>query len=289
VSELELEDHEGPPRVERGAVEAAAADLSAWIVQLRGPKEEQLKSPWNTLEVAKLFVGMLIAVGAALSGFTVTRYFRELDELKARREAIQQLSHAILERRIRSAMLFEALKRHSDNTIAASYAEVDRRKKEYDESFVSWNANVRGYMLTLRQAASGAGISMPAYSGASSKITNSASAANAEHTVIQSGYTVFESYFQRSLSLYTFKKIDKCLTTGYDEFIRHSNPMPALEACQIETRLRQALVCGYALTEQLHLLTGQVLTSSEAETEIKKKCRIDKPIVAEAEDEEEPE
>lgn len=79
---------------------------------------------------------------------------------------------------MRSAMLYESLRRQPDSPIEIPElkAELIQRKKDYDDAFVSWNVNLRGYYLTLRQAAQAG--SQPASaraSGASNASSSSSS------------------------------------------------------------------------------------------------------------------
>jgi hypothetical protein len=222
----------------RGA--EAVAGLPGALLEGEDPKKGD--SPWNSLELTKLAMAAVVAGLVTFFGFRTTAHFREVDEVKVRREAVQQLSRAILERRARSELLASSMRRHAQAPIAASMEELLRRKKDYDETYVSWNANYRGYMLALRQAAQ------------------------------EANYTPFEKKFQYSLTNLVFKKIDDCLTIAYDGVIRQRDPRPMLDACGMKTMLSQAQNCGYALTEQPHLVTGGYVDTKAAEAEIAQRC-----------------
>lgn len=213
-------------------------------------------SPWNSLEWAKLGVAILIPVSILVAGQLFARHQRqadqraaqhqrEADDQKARREAIQKLSRSVLERRGRAELVYSAMVRQgAAGEIRESREEIVRRKKEYDEAFAAWNTTISDNMIVLRQA------------------TN------------QDNYSRFEAYFQKSLSVQVFKKMDTCLTRAYDRILRDDakEATRLLDECLMPSLLGQALTCGYALTEQARAIVGNPSKQEAAHAELEEKC-----------------
>ena len=202
-------------------------------------------SPWNSLEWAKLGVTILIPVSILVAGQLFAQHQREADDQKARREAIQKLSRSILERRGRAELVYSAMVRQgAAGEIKESREEIVRRKKEYDEAFAAWNTTISDNMIVLRQA------------------TN------------QDNYSRFEAYFQKSLSVQVFKKMDTCLTRAYDRILRDDakEATRLLDECLMPSLLGQALTCGYALTEQARAIVGNPSKQEAAHAELEEKC-----------------
>ena len=85
---------------------------------------DESKSPWNSLEIAKLFVGLLMPLALAFIGYLINTGFRDADDARAdalrqaeraqkelevarqqaqtRQTAVGNFSHFIYERRARS-------------------------------------------------------------------------------------------------------------------------------------------------------------------------------------------
>ena len=95
------------------------------------------KNPWNSLEVAKLVVGLLIPLALAIIGYLGNSAFRAADKSQKELEEVRQLyqtrqtavgnfSRFIYERRVRSELLHSALRRHAN-------APTDDSKKELIE------------------------------------------------------------------------------------------------------------------------------------------------------------
>ncbi len=222
-----------------------------------GQHPKKGKSPWNSLEVIKLLIAICVPVSIAFAGYWVARSAKEQDEIKARRELIDQLARAALERRGRAELVASAIRRHAREPIDASLAEIIRRKREYDQSYVDWNANVKRYMLALRQASGG------------------------------NEYSKFEEYLQKSLINRIFNPLDSCVTTAFDFAVRNRNQDSIgqldkcgyeicengkTETCGVKPLLQFSLDCSYAITEQATLVAGKVSSVEDAITKIQEVC-----------------
>jgi hypothetical protein len=195
------------------------------------------KSPWNSLEIVKLVVGLLTPLFLFLIGHMVSDSVRRAEdsrkELEAQRQlsetrrvAIQAFSRFIYERRVRAELLASALRRNAEKPVDASIDELVRRKQLYDEAYVSWNANHQANLLLVRQ-------------------------------VLDAGdYSEFESIVEFRLVKQVFAPLDTCLTRAYDHAIRGGDPRPDLESCQTADLLQRALDCGYAITDELFKIAG---------------------------------
>ena len=107
-------------------------------------------------------------------------------ESEARKQAVQNFSRYVYERRARAEMLASALGR------GANLDEVKDRKKLYDEAYVSWNANNQSNLLLIREVL-----------GASE-------------------YTYIERVVEVSLVGKIFRPLDGCLTRAYDAVVSPS-------------------------------------------------------------------
>lgn len=202
-------------------------------------------SPWNSLERAKLGVAVLTPLSILLAGQLFTWHQREAADLNASREAVQKVYRSILERRNRAELLYSAIVRQeAAGEIKESREEIVRRKKEYDEAFAAWNATINDNMIVLRRASK------------------------------QDNYSRFEAYFQKSLSVQVFKKMDSCLTRAYDRILRDNakEATRLLDECLMPSLLGQALTCGYALTEQARAIVGDPSKLSLAHATIEERC-----------------
>ena len=225
---------------------------------------DESKSPWNSLEIAKLFVGLLMPLALAFIGYLINTGFRDADDARAdalrqaeraqkelevarqqaqtRQTAVGNFSHFIYERRARSELLHSALRRHAGAPTEDSKRELIERKRLYDEAYVNWNANHQANLLLVRQIL-----------GA----TN---------------YSNFESMVEFRLVSKTFAPIDSCLTKAYDLAIRAKDPRPTLTECRATELIQSALDCGYAITDELFKLSGPGGKPQEAESIVDARC-----------------
>jgi hypothetical protein len=219
---------------------------------------EQNRSPWNTLEAAKLVVSLLTPILLFVLGYQVNQSFRaadqahadatleaqraqkQLDEARelalAREAALNSYSKLIYERRVRSELLASALKRHARGPTPDSKQELVERKRAYDEAYAVWNANVLTNLLLVR------------------KIVDPAN------------YSTFEGLVEFRLSR-TFATLDSCLTDAYDLAVRSRDPRPTLKSCDASKLIQRTLDCGYAITEELFKMSS-AHASVTASTEI---------------------
>lgn len=228
------------------------------------PNVNKPKSPWNSLEVAKLAVGLLMPMALVAIGYVINSGFRSADEARAeanrqaersqkqledarqlaqtRQAAVGNFSRFIYERRVRSELLHSALRRHGDSPTEDSKKEVIERKRLYDEAYVNWNANHQANLLLVRQVL-----------GATS-------------------YSNFESMVEFRLVAKTFAPIDSCLTRGYDLAIRAKDPRSTLAECRSAELIQRALDCGYAITDELFKLSGPGGRAQEAQSIVDARC-----------------
>jgi hypothetical protein len=192
----------------------------------------QAKSPWNSLEIVKLAVGLLTPLLLFWSGYMANASLRRAEEsskqieaqrqlAETRRTAIQALSRFIYERRVRAELLASALRRNAQKPVGASVDELVKRKQLYDEAYVAWNANHQANLLLVRQVL-----------GAKD-------------------YSDFESVVEFRLVKLVFAPLDACLTQAYDRAIRGGDPRPDLDTCRAPALLQRALDCGYAINDEL--------------------------------------
>jgi hypothetical protein len=222
------------------------------------------KSPWNSLEVAKLVVALLMPLALAAIGYLINSGFRSADEARAeaarqaerlqkelegarqlaqtRQAAVGNFSRFIYERRARSELLHSALRRHADAPTEDSRRELIERKRLYDEAYVNWNASHQANLLLVRQVL-----------GATS-------------------YSRFESLVEFRLVAKTFAPIDSCLTRAYDLAIRAKDPRSTLTDCRATELIQRALDCGYAITDELFKLSGPGGRPQEAESIVDARC-----------------
>ncbi len=227
-------------------------------------KQDVSKSPWNSLEVAKLLTSLLVPLALVVIGYLINSGFRSADV--ARSEAIRQseklqkelegarqtaltrqaavgnFSRFIYERRVRSELLHSALRRHADAPTNDSKIELIERKRLYDEAYVNWNASHQENLLLVRQIL-----------GATS-------------------YSNFESMVEFRLVAKTFSPIDSCLTKAYDIAIRGKDPRPSLTECRASELIQRALDCGYAITDELFKLSGPNAKPEEAKSIVERRC-----------------
>lgn len=208
---------------------------------------EPTRTPWTSLEIAKLVVGILTPIALAVFGYLVNASFRAADESRTealrkagtvqreldqsqsiaatRQAAVASLSRYIYERRVRAEMLLSGLKRHANAPTDDSRKEVVERKHKYDEAYVSWNTNHQANLLLIRQVLG------------------------------SSTYSEFEALLEFRLVSQVFSPLDKCLTEAFDAAIRSRDPRPIVKACQATELVQRSLDCGYAITDELFRLS----------------------------------
>jgi len=206
------------------------------------------KSTWNSLEIAKLVVGMLTPILVFILGYQVNRSFREADVARiaaaeksqqlqkeldsarrtaeTRQTAVSNFSKFIYERRVRSELLLSALQRHSTNPVEQSLKEIVERKRLYDDAYVLWNANHQANLLLIRQLLG------------------------------SQTYSDFEGMVEFRLVKNTFTPLDSCLTQAYDLAVRGKDPRQLLKSCRATELIQRSLDCGYAITDELYKLSG---------------------------------
>lgn len=211
------------------------------------------KSPWNSLEIAKLAVGLLMPIVLALIGYLINNAFRsadsaqkELEELRqlyqTRQTAVGNFSRFIYERRVRSELLLSALRRHANAPTDESKKELIERKRLYDDAYVNWNTNHQANLLLVRQILG------------------------------STNYSSFEGMVEFRLVAKTFTPIDGCLTRAYDLAIRGKDSRPTLSECRATELIQRALDCGYAITDELFKLSGPSGKAQEAASIVDARC-----------------
>jgi len=222
------------------------------------------RSPWNSLELAKLLVGALTPVALALFGLYVNSSFRQADEARAaavrtaadtqreldsartlaatRQSAVVSLSKYIYERRVRSEMLLSGIRRHAASPSVDSRKEVVERKRQYDEAYVSWNTNHQANLLLIRQVLG------------------------------SSSYSEFEGLLEFRLVSQVFSPLDNCLTAAYDATIRNEEARPLLKNCKASELVQRSLDCGYAITDELFRLSSPTNRVDESKSIVETRC-----------------
>lgn len=227
-------------------------------------KTEPPKSPWNSLEIAKLFASFLTPVLVVALGFQINMSFREADSTReraaqkvqstqkeieenrqqsqARQAAVSNFSRFIYERRARSELLASALKRHAESPTEDSKNEVLDRKRLYDDAYFNWNASHQSNLLLVRQVLG------------------------------SDRYSEFESMVEFRLVGQTFSPLDSCLTRAYDAAIRGKDPRRILKECSASDLIQQALDCGYAITDELFKLSSPSGRAQESLSIVDNRC-----------------
>lgn len=211
------------------------------------------KGLWNSLEVVKLSVGLLIPLLLFWIGYMVNDSLRRVEAgrkqletqrqlSETRRAAIQALSRFIYERRVRSELLASALLRNAEKPVKTSTDELVRRKQLYDEAYVSWNTNHQANLFLVRLVL-----------GASE-------------------YSEFESMVEFRLVKQVFAPLDACLTRAYDRAIRGEDPRAEIESCRASELLQRALDCGYAITDELFKLADAAGSALRAGSIVNERC-----------------
>ncbi len=225
---------------------------------------DQSPSPWNSLEVAKLAIGLLTPIVVVAFGYQVTSSFRSADVLRAealiqaqkadkavedsrqlaqtRQTAVGNFSKFIYERRVRSELLLSALKRHAESPTEDSRKELIDRKRLYDESYANWNASHQANLLLVRQILG------------------------------STRYSTFEGLVENRLVSKTFSPIDNCLTQAYDLAVRNKDPRPVLKSCRATELVQRALDCGYAITDELFKVSAPDAKNEEAASIVDSRC-----------------
>jgi hypothetical protein len=222
------------------------------------------KSHWNSLEVAKVIIGVLTPLVIFFLGYEVNKASRaadasrteavskaqqlkkELDDAKraaeTRQTAVTNFSRFIYERRVRSELLLSALQRNAMDPVDESRKELLERKRLYDEAYVAWNANHQANLLLVRQVLGTA------------------------------TYSNFEAMVEFRLVSKTFAPLDSCLTQGYDLAIRRQDPRPRLKDCKAAELIQRALDCGYPITDELFKLSSVGSNAVRSESIVESRC-----------------
>jgi hypothetical protein len=224
---------------------------------------EPKKSPWNSLEVAKLLASLLTPLLLFFLGYQVNQAFREADQARAdaqltaqraqkqaddarqvslaREAALQGYSKLIYERRVRAELLASSLGRHAQAPSADSRAELIERKRRYDEAYVNWNTHLLANLLLVRQ-------------------------------IVEPGtYSKFEQLVEFRLSK-VLSDLDRCLTVAYDIAVRSGDPRPAMERCESRKLLERTLDCGYAIVDELYKVSGNSSIVPSSTKVVEEKC-----------------
>jgi hypothetical protein len=214
---------------------------------------DEAKSPWNSLEVTKLFLSLITPLAVVVIGLVINASFRTADDRRAREQqeaqltvtrqsAVFGLSRFIYERRVRSELLNSALLRHGLSPTDDSKKEVIERKRDYDNAYVNWNINNQANLLLIRQI------------------------------LAAKSYSDFENVVESRLVGQTLAPLDACLTRAYDLAIRQNDPRPVLVGCQSKILIQRVLDCGYAITDELYRLSELSHQRDEADAVLAQRC-----------------
>lgn len=215
-------------------------------------KKEEIarKSPWNSLEIAKLLASLVTPIAVVFIGYLISAATKEADNrhtqqireseaqraqqlrdaeaIRGRRTAVVELSKFIYERRVRAELLSSAMRRNATNPVDESRQEVIARKRDYDIAYANWNTNSQAILLRVRTI-----LLSPTYSGS-------------------------ENVIETRLVGRFLAPLDRCLTEAFDVTIRNGDPRPILQKCKSTTLVQNVLDCGYAITNELYRLSSEL-------------------------------
>ena len=215
---------------------------------------------WNSLEITKLLAEALLPIVLLIVGNQFNQSVREAEAearkteaaraaAAARQTAVESMSRFIYDRQARAALVVSSLLRNSP------LDELRERKKNYDETYIAWNANQQSNLLAVRQL-----------------LGESRS------------YTPFEELMENRLANGILAPLDACLTAAYDQRLQARDPLPILDQCNVSGRrvpakalLQAALDCGYTFTDELFKLSERptdARSQANATVEITRRCQI---------------
>ena len=209
-------------------------------------KPPKAKSPWNSLEVAKLVASLVTPLAVLWIGYVFNastkaaddrraQQLRDAEAVHSREAAVIDLSRFIYERRIVAIQLAAALGRDSKSSPTAYRAEIIERKRDYDLNFVTWNTNSQAFLLQVRS------------------------------TLAAKSYSHFEGIIETRLVQQTFGPLDICLTNAFETAVRDGDPRPIMDSCGAGALMQRALDCGYSITNDLYLASLSLDTDAETE------------------------
>jgi hypothetical protein len=177
-------------------------------------RDRVLAHPLTSVVVGFVLTGLI--------GWVLTNWYNERqkqnDLARARYEngtaAAQEFAQIVYRRYTRATMLYSALLRNAD------LDEVRQRKRDYDEAYADWGANLQSNLFVIRKL--------------TGKMEYSALESPVEHTLVPA-----------------FTAIDTCLTQAYDARVRGAQPVPILRACKMTEKFKQTLDLSYDITEEL--------------------------------------
>jgi len=169
--------------------------------------------------LTSVIVGFILT---GIIGWALTNWYNERqkqnDLSRARFEngttAAQDFARIVYRRYTRATMLYSALLRDAEPD------EIRQRKKDYDDAYADWGANLQSNLFVIR------------------KLTG------------KFEYGALESPVENTL-VPAFTYIDTCLTKAYDARLRGQPAIPILRSCNMTDRLKQTLNISYDVTEEL--------------------------------------
>jgi hypothetical protein len=157
-------------------------------------------------------------------------------ETESKKNAVQDLSRLIYERRARADMLASSFLR------GAQLDEIKERKKLYDEVLVRWNVNTHTNLFLIREV------------------------------LKTDEYSSIERTVEITLVVKIFRPLDICLTKAYDAAVAGNPVSNIVQDCQVRDLLQSAQDCGYAVADELYKLAGGTTTAASATAEIARSC-----------------
>ncbi|MEM7747112.1 MAG: hypothetical protein AAF346_02585 [Pseudomonadota bacterium] len=169
-------------------------------------------NPWKlTLMVALVSALLNGVITGVVGGWIAERYSTE----QSRKDSVHALAIDIYDRRASASLVSSSIKRDAELT------ELRHRKERYDESYLTWNKNLKANLLRVREV------------------------------LVAQEYSYFEQQIEYRL-VKVLRRIDSCLTSAYDARIGGQDGKKILRDCEMTKQLQIALDCGYAITDELY-------------------------------------
>lgn len=169
--------------------------------------------------LTSVIVGFILT---GVIGWLLTNWYNERQKqndiarlrIESGTAAAQDIARIAYRRYTRASMLYSAFLRD------AELDEIHQRKKDYDEAYAEWGANLQSNLFVIR------------------KLTG------------KIDYNFRESKFENAL-VSAFTSVDACLTKAYDARIREREALPLLRSCNMTAQLKRTLDLSYDVTDEL--------------------------------------
>jgi hypothetical protein len=195
---------------------------------------------------------------ARTAEFEATRRTREVD-------AVRELIELINERRTRAMLVASAIHRQSTE------AEVEDRKRAYDDVYVRWNTKIQSLTLRIREI----------FKAAHSEFEDYINDLNYEMTLGVRGRQRPQEEHREAL----LTKMDACITKAFDTYRRDKfedkgNAVTVLNECNLDTTDQTLIDCSKTIADSLFAIVNALDPTREkiqeviGKYEIKNVCNI---------------